>query len=87
MSNVRRRLTPNRIWPVILVLFGLLCFVYGQTLGALLISPCGSLRPPFQSVRCAQPMLFVWAGYATIAAGMVLLVVPFIRKRFRRNRS
>ena len=66
-----------------LFVFGVLLHLYGQMLGALLLMTCGSLRPPFQSLRCAQPYVATVAGGALSVLSGVALLWRFIRTRYR----
>jgi hypothetical protein len=53
---------------------------YAQALAAFLITPCRSLQPPFQSFRCASPMIFLWLGYALLGIVVIVLTLPWLRR-------
>lgn len=64
---MRRRKSRRWIALAVLGLAGAVIYFYGLALGALLLSTCGSLSPPFSGFRCAQPYVATIVGAVLFA--------------------
>lgn len=86
------KLRASRRWVLaaIAITMGVGFFVYGQALGALLFSICPDFKSPGLSLRCRQPVLYIWFGIAMTlvgAVGLLALLGQHLLRRRSRPRS
>jgi hypothetical protein len=67
-------------------LLGIVLYAYSLALGAFILVECGSLQPPFETLRCAQPYVLAWAGIVLAVGGIAALVGILVVQRHRRGR-
>jgi len=53
------------------IAMGIVLFVYGQALGAFIVADCHDFKSPVLSLRCRQPVFYIWLGIGTSAGGVI----------------
>ena len=85
--TVHQRASRGFLLAVAAIAVGAGLFFYGQALGALLVADCPDFNSPGLSLRCRQPVLYVWCGAGVVLVGTIGLFVALGRYLQRRKSS
>ena len=89
MKQMQRNPGHQRIWFAIAlsgIAIGVCLFIYGQALGALLVSDCPEFSQQPLPTRCQRPRLYIDSG-ATIALVAILATGVLLYRRLLRGKS